>query len=80
MINAAQDAEILLLRAALDYAKREIKILVETGCDKIEEAGGDVDPPERTYGPIIDRIDAMMKAAGAEAPKPAAFNDNMREG
>jgi hypothetical protein len=46
------------LETALEIAKNEIRLLAETGTERIAALGGLVDPPERTYGPILARIEA----------------------
>jgi hypothetical protein len=50
--------------AALEEAYRQIRILAEQATDRLQTAGADVDPAERTYQPIIDRIKAMVGQDG----------------
>jgi hypothetical protein len=49
---------------ALEEAYRQIHVLAEQATDRLQTAGADVDPAERTYQPIIDRIKAMVQRDG----------------
>lgn len=49
------------LAAAVRLAKREIITLTENATDLIRLHRGDCDDAEKTYGPTIARIDAVMK-------------------
>jgi hypothetical protein len=51
-------------QAALEEAYRQIRILAEQATDRLQTAGADVDPAERTYQPIIDRIKAVAHRDG----------------
>jgi hypothetical protein len=53
-------AEIVRLREAVDIAKREIRVTVEHATDIMNDMGRGADPAERTYAPIIARIDRAL--------------------
>lgn len=54
-------AENERLRQGLDEAERQIRLLAEAGVARLADYGVKVDPAERTYKPIIDRIRAIAK-------------------
>jgi len=55
------------MREALEIAKKEIVNLVETATERIREAGRDCDDAERTYKPILKKIEhALAPAEGKE--------------
>jgi hypothetical protein len=50
------------------YARQAIEQLARDGTQKIIAAGGECDPPEATFGPILARLDALAAAPdGAQA-------------
>jgi uncharacterized protein involved in type VI secretion and phage assembly len=52
-------AENVRLRAALAESYRQIRLLAAAGVERLTDHGVKVDPAERTYEPIIDRIKAL---------------------
>lgn len=46
---------------ALEEAYRQIRLLAEAGVDRLADYGVKVDPAERTYEPIIERVSSIAK-------------------